>query len=414
VGGEASVGDIYVDPAQGNDDNPGTFESPIKTIAAGIEMWSEGRELVLMAGTFSAASGETWGYTLPGGVIIRSNSAGVVLEGTPLVDGMTAQGAGADIRNVTLTGFATALSATAGELSLSGVAFAGDAIALDLAGTAAAVVSDYCTFDDVDAVAQASGTSSLTVSSGVISASGAITVADDAALTMIDVTVDGAESIIVSTTSADTFIADCTFDSVGGSRAMDFVGAGTVRIENTIFDQATVGVGVAINFDSAASLSLEGVDIQGYDDGVVVVAAAAAVMTNGSVQHCNCGLAIWGTSADIDDYTVHYNGTGIHFGSGLKLRNSRVEHNTVGIRASVFASPDFGTEAGDGLNTFRNNSETSYEAIDMFTVTTWARGNTWRPNTQGSEPNGGYIVGTTITGPTSGLNFTIGEFHIYF
>ncbi len=70
---------IYVNPASGSDGNAGTDSSPLKTIRKAMALARAGQRVELQAGTYDAASGQTYPDTIPNGVVVEAVSAGLAV-----------------------------------------------------------------------------------------------------------------------------------------------------------------------------------------------------------------------------------------------------------------------------------------------------------------------------------------------
>ncbi|MGA7934708.1 MAG: DUF1565 domain-containing protein, partial [Kovacikia sp.] len=77
---------LYVNPTTGNDGNNGSQAAPFKTIARALQQAKAGTTIQLAAGTYSAASGETFPLAIPSGVTVLGNEAtkgnGIVVTGS--------------------------------------------------------------------------------------------------------------------------------------------------------------------------------------------------------------------------------------------------------------------------------------------------------------------------------------------
>ena len=100
----------WVDPSSGSDSNDGSFRKPFKTIKNAIAKAIPGQKINLNRGTYSAATGETFGYTVPEGVVI-DGSSGVILDGKANQYAFNFQGSGR-LQNMTLFNFGVPIFAT--------------------------------------------------------------------------------------------------------------------------------------------------------------------------------------------------------------------------------------------------------------------------------------------------------------
>jgi len=156
---------LYADPASGLDSNPGTQAKPLKTLKEALTRMGSGavKTTVLLAGTYSEASGETWAYTVPDGVTLKGNSAGVILQSSTKKAGFSLKGG--TLSDLTLTGFDSALSASSGTQTLTRLTFKGNQYDLSLNGNAASSLQDSNSSGAYTSV-QAAGLSTVSVSGG--------------------------------------------------------------------------------------------------------------------------------------------------------------------------------------------------------------------------------------------------------
>lgn len=104
---------FYAEPAGGLDSNPGTQAKPLKTLKEALSRMGTGavKTTVLLAGTYSEASGESWGYAVPEGVTLKGNSAGVILQSSTKKSGFTLKGVAFKMRGSTVSGNSNASNA---------------------------------------------------------------------------------------------------------------------------------------------------------------------------------------------------------------------------------------------------------------------------------------------------------------
>ncbi|AFY32790.1 DUF1565 domain-containing protein [Calothrix sp. PCC 7507] len=77
---------FYVNPAAGNDANPGSQPAPFKTITRALKLATIGTKIQLADGNYNATSGEVFPLTVPSGTIVVGNEANkgqnVLIEGS--------------------------------------------------------------------------------------------------------------------------------------------------------------------------------------------------------------------------------------------------------------------------------------------------------------------------------------------
>ncbi len=80
------VQNLYVNPAIGNNTNPGTQQAPFKTITQALKVASPNTTIQLAEGKYSAENGETFPLTVPFGVKVIGNEANkgsnILIEGS--------------------------------------------------------------------------------------------------------------------------------------------------------------------------------------------------------------------------------------------------------------------------------------------------------------------------------------------
>lgn len=112
----------------------GTLERPYRSLKTALAIWRKGDTVYLLDGLYNAASGEQWptqsgtpptvlpGPNVPAGaVIVGESAAGVVLEGPDGESAGLAFAGDASVMSLTLRGFARAMLASTGTVTLEGV-----------------------------------------------------------------------------------------------------------------------------------------------------------------------------------------------------------------------------------------------------------------------------------------------------
>jgi hypothetical protein len=131
----------------------------------------------------------------------------------------------------------------------------------------------------------------------------------------------------------------------------------------------------------------------------------------------NSGIYWAGTgSFDLHAVTSTGNGNGIYFTPGaalaVKVRASTLSNNSqFGLQASTATAAvltlDLGTTADPGGSTLTGNTSAGLSLNVPATDTDNAVGNTWTAGAQSADTGGHYAAGTTVTGPTTGANYTL-------
>ncbi len=368
---------FFTDPANGLDTNVGTQTQPLKTIKEALARMDTGaiKTTVLLAGTYSEASGETWVYTIPNSVTLKGNSAGVILQSTTKKAGFTFK-QGATLSDLALTGFGTALTANTGSQTLTRLAFSNNEYALQLSGNAASALQDSSSSGAYTSI-QAAGLSTVNVTGGSFGGtSNALTLQQSAtaSLTNVDISSGG-------------------FDT-GGSSTLSL---NQVKVHDV--DSYVIYVR-----DSATLLNIEASSF--YDN----TGNASVILTNGIVNINNTsfsknGTAIGASGGSITltkSVVINNRSYGITTSKGVafKMRGSTVAGNGSGSGSNATgisiddatAGIDLGTASDPGGNTIQDNGGSSYPnlAVSGSSAKVQAAGNTWNASTQGADAAGRY------------------------
>ncbi|MFO0553778.1 MAG: DUF1565 domain-containing protein [Polyangiaceae bacterium] len=408
-GVEPVLGPIYVDPKFGLDENTGTFAEPMKTIKAALSAWSADRDIVLMEGTYAPASGETWGYVLSDGMRIRANGVGVMLQGTP-IKGAFAEVGGASLEYLNFQGFGVAVSSSAGDAKLIGVGFYNNEVAIGLSGSATMSVTDYSSFAGAGS-AEVTDSAKLTVDYATATAvsseylfraegSGTVEVSN---LEMLD----SPASVVLSLGAATVALTDVTVTN-GGDDVLESYGSGSLTATRLKVDGVT---GFVVRCSGTGTISVDHMIAQHMADYAVFVDGCAATFTHPIVYSGAKGdiRADSGTVTVTDGFFSNNGIAGSTYGvdangGSVVVRGSTFQGFTVAVRSLKLPKPDLGATNDLGQNTFAD-SDRGFEST-IVSGTTPARGNTWKPNIQGSDAQGHYTPQTSY-GPFTGANFLL-------
>lgn len=410
------VAPVYVDPASGLDTNPGTQAAPFKTIAKALQAPASNGVIMLEPGTYDVASGESWPLSLPNGIELRGDGTGAVLVGSPTTNGLAVD-AVVSLTDITLKGFQIAVVVSAGSLTVTGVTFDNDGEGMVLEGTSQALLTNT-DFSGGGAGVAAQTASTFTMTGGTVSGlSGVAFYADGTSslqLDQVQVTNTTAE-VVQARTASTALLTNCSIDSSSpqGSTTGDSLSvaeSSTLTLLNTTISGAAgyavhsfgsstttitggsiAGSGNAA-IDAEASLTVDGTSILGNDTGIY--ATGDATIRNAVIKNnTQAGIAYLGTST-------------------LKVRGSRIENNLVGVDLEGTGGgglADLGGTTDPGANTIQAPSGGTGLYAPNWTVSlVIAYGNTWVPSAQGADAGGGYPDGT-VSGPTSGQNYTLGS-----
>lgn len=393
---------LYVDPSAGHDANPGTQSKPLRTIHQALSrMAGVTRTTVLLPGTYTEDTGETWPYALPTGIAL-TGSEGVVLASTstntnkPKAFSSTGD---ATLSNLTMTGFSVALESAAGDHILTSVTFEHNELDLSLTSSASATLHG-CTSTGASRTIVADGRSQVRIQGG---------------------TYHGADSHAVIAT-------------LNGSATASFT-------------DADLSAGALLAQDSS-TLSLRGVNFHDVPVSAINVAEASRLVVSGGRFHnasCTyflCAAVVTNGTTAIDGATFEKNYIGILTGKGtVSLSNSNITHcdssavfvmhpTTFTMRNTVISNNgqmgigigdvtggiDLGTSTDPGNNTLKNNTGVNLYVTGHQAQSYWvnASGNTWdvdqstEPTAHPTDAEGHYHYPHAYdTGPKTTRNYTI-------
>jgi len=411
--GEPVPVELHVDAESGQDSSDGTIEQPLKTIGRALEVWTEGRVIVLHAGTYSAASGETWGYSFPDGLALQPNTDGVVLRGTPGDVAFAFDGDGA-VQHLTFEGFGTAVRASSGTQSLIGVRFDGNDTAIDLLGDATMSVSDYSAFVG-GAVASVTAYSKLSIAAATMDElaateqGAALVVSGEARLTLSQLALDEVHATFLSVD--DSSVVELADSTMTNSGAVDgLIGAwGSSTVKLTDFSVTGTTDGPAISMDGASTTLF--VDGGSYSSGELAAIRGRGNMTVAGAsfsQHADGAVSVGGGGvATLTGCLFQENwiGVAIDADADVTIRDTVFSENWGAVTAGSL--PDLGADSDLGGNSFTGSELHSNVAVQQgLTGTLEAVGNTWELDTQGSDSSGHYSA-QVVAGPYGGQNFAI-------
>lgn len=425
--GPAAPSQLYVDAAQGLDTNPGSQDKPLKTLKAALAQASStsAKTVVLLAGIYDGASGETWSYTVPDGVTVKANSAGVILAGIQGKSALTLAG-NAALSFLTLKGFDLAVQASSGSPALSGVIFQDNKVGLKLSGSAQATLSDvtfkgsvpFSPTDTLGAMllsdsAQATlnnpllqdtypsrlqGQSRLSLNGGSASGlgSGVFRLSDSASFNCQNFSsqnILGSQTLLNMNGSTRADLNKCTYQLGSGQASAEFA---------YLTQDARIGIQEVSVFGDV-QLFLGGpatrADISG--GGLAVINSSGILNITGSRLN---QLVVSGGSTTVTGATISASSSAsVYVGGGsLKVRSSKISSPSSGMGLLVsntqgILPPDLGTVADPGNNDFSSGESVGLEINAPVQVS--AVGNKWKANVQGANSSGQY-TNQTISGPT--------------
>jgi len=442
---------FFVDPVKGNDANPGTKPLPFKTLAHALSLAIARDTVRLGPLAYSAATNGEKFTNASQQVVVPS---GVLILGTPAEDftsqlvggpgeiGLNLEG-GATVRDVILRGFGTGIRAKAGVQSLKKVILDGNAVGLELSGSAqTTLVGSSVLLTPVSGGsvtgANMSGKAQLTIDGGTMTPggpncardnvtgveihnAGRLTLKNGATLKNIAgnalLLFDGSKALLTSSASIDRDFSALPGSCFPAATAFAFDSASlTLRHASIVSRGGTESIGIFSL--SRAPLTLDTASVVGHTGAGIFAQLNFKLVANGSLFQGsgNGGVGIDAIQADKSSITitgsnVRSNDIGIRAPS-LKLRNSTVTSNRIGILL-LGPSANLGqpTATDPGNNTIQNNQNTGV-TFDSSVVSgsISASGNTWNTNTQGSDGSGHYPKKPLFDGLSpnaSGTNFQL-------
>lgn len=371
------------------DDAADGITAPVKTLKRGVELATTNgaiKTISLGAGVYGFSNGESYPYTVPTGVKILG-VPGTILAGTKTNSGLTI-GTGS-LQNVEFRDFVTAVHIT-GTATLTTVTMKTSGLGILADGNARVTASGLT-------VGGANG----------IKALGAAQIAVDKFIARSSTIIDAREQAAISISKGE-ISGGFYFKAHGKSL--------------TLTDTKITGVGIDLD-GAQLEVTLTNTTIADYAGTAISGNARVFRMTGGELRNSGFGAAtLIGGSYTFTNVRITGNKTG-----GIYLQNGGNGPGTITMRGCTvtgnggagvslfFATGDFGTGASPGNNTFRDNQGIGLESQGVAGFppppprAISAVGNTWRPNTQGSDANGKYSsqVITGIVRTVEGNNFAL-------
>jgi hypothetical protein len=402
VGDDGGPGDapdpgvtIHVSPS--GDDASDGLRSPVKTLKHAIGLAAADTKvtlIVLASGVYSAASGETFPFTVPAHVTIEGPAGGgAILSGGKMGPGMTVGVGG--LRDLDLQDFTTATTVV-GTASLKNIRVVTSAIAvqaetgarltiegLDITGTAAACSTGIVL----------NGHASLTASNVTTRALGTSLLARD-------------QSTVVLTGANAAGDPSCV------PPMFSFVSNGAVDMRDSLLDGGRDGIGIGSSDSSdPTQATLTGVIVRNIKVEALGGRNATVQVIGGKLSHTQqTSLSIIGGIWSLTNLTIENSNAAIYSQDArLMMRGCSIVDNSVGVDLGLGAIGDLGTIDNLGNNVFKNISLGLVIEGGNGTQLIQAVGNTWKA-AQGADQNGKYGIGTVMNGPipfASGNNFDI-------
>ncbi|HEY0476391.1 MAG TPA: DUF1565 domain-containing protein [Kofleriaceae bacterium] len=402
VGDDGGPGDtpdpgvsIHVSPS-GHDTNDG-IAAPVKTLkhAIGLAI-GDARitQIALASGTYSAATGETFPYTVPLNVTIAGPAGGgAVLVGNKMLPGMTVEMG--VLQDLDLQDFTTAITVTR-TADLKNVRVVTNKIAVQAETDARLTVNGL----DITGVAGVCPTGIVLLGTATLTASNLTTRALGTSLAARDHSTVALKS------------ANATGDPSCFVSMFDFTSKGVVDMSDSMLEGGTSGIGIDSSDSSAPTqATLTRITVRNTN--------VAMGGRNATVHAVDCrfsrsrseGISIAGGVWSLTDVTID-EGSGLAIYSQdtrLAMRGCMVLDNREGVDLGLGAIGDLGTTTSLGNNVFKNMAAGLVTEGNNGPSPLQAVGNTWKVS-QGADQNGRYGIGTVMAGSTpcaSSDNFCI-------
>lgn len=396
---DASSGKTVQVATTGDDANDG-ITAPVKTLkrAIGLAMTDGSITGILMAaGRYDAANGETFPYTVPGAITLSGPAGGgAILAGSGTEPGLTL--ATGTIDNLEFENFMVAIVSTAtGHVSNARIRSS----ALALRGETTAVL----TVDNLDITGPATG-----CATGIQLNGGAKLTADTVSSQTLGTAFDLKDQSSLSLNNGmTTGTASCT---VGN---FSIATSGTVTLTSSLVDGGYDGLLFKRTTPPAAT-TLTNVTVRNVTDDAIQGPDAQVTITGGEFSNnARAGLEVFGGTWSLTNVTLKSNGVmAIYLQLSqtpgvITMRGCSVIQNANGVYLFGQVTADLGTTAAAGGNTFQGNSQLGVQLDGNATGLVHAVGNTWNANIQAADAQGKYTV-ATVPGPvavSNGNNFSI-------
>lgn len=432
---------FFVNPSSGNDANKGSQTKPFKTIAKALSRAKAGDTVKLALGQYSKQSnGENFGEGLgvPNGVRLEGSLApsgdlSVLVGAGASEDGLLLQG-NATLKNLGLSGFRSAIIASAGQHTLTHLDFAQNRVGIIANGTARTTLQgstlrlnfpDPTTFNPGVVL---SGQAQFVMDGGIITgggancntnnlgigadSSGSVTLKNGAVLANI---AGGALGLVENSraTLVGAFLSNNLPDGCAARPSVRLSGTAALTLASGHLSNSGGKDTVGITTRGTGPITLKGTSI--FGTGVQLGESARFSMNESSLEQNQVGLDARGTqnvSIIISNSAVQGNFVGI-FAPSLVLRGSRVSGNDTGIVGigKQVLELDLGNSIQPGGNTIFGNTRTGV-TFDPGVIAggAFAHGNRWNPLTQGSDESGFYEPGSRVDGKhpfAHGKNFDL-------
>jgi hypothetical protein len=423
----------HVDATLGNDNAEGVAQAPFRTLKRAFQMAKPSHTIVVHAGTYDQALGESFDYKLPSGVTIRaaSEDAQVLITGPgpssatlwsaagdSTIEGpfaissfatvLVASGGSHTWKNLSVSKAGRAVSATGGSIDVTNLTISGVVNGMDLGGTA---------------VVDVHGGELTAIGPNCMGGVAGFHLGGTAKLTLEGYTVkDGFGEAVSLRESSELEATACVFtnmgsDGCGNGETIGVADEARVTLASTEVSAgrgwgvlvyggpgstAVVLGGSTVIKNNAAS----GVDVSAGElvvgKGVLITGNSGAGLQLGSVKATVAGAVVSNNTSD----GIYCNGPTV-----LELRSTELcKNGGYGVYLSGSGNgqlADLGTASTKGGNLIKDNVQSGLGVNLSGSKTVDAVGNTWMPNEQGANASGVYPMGSSIKGTAQGKNVQI-------
>jgi hypothetical protein len=375
------------------DDASDGVAAPVRTIGRAVALAAlhpEVQVIALDAGTYSAATGESFPYTIPDHVLMAGPVQGrAILSGDATKTGLIVNSG--QLQAIEFESFSLGVEAR-GSVTAADLKFRGSAVAIR-ATTAADLTLRRI---DIASVTGACATGIRLAGGAVLHASdvtagpigAALEVRDQAAATLVRVTAVG--------------------DRTCGSSTVDVYSDGSLDLRDSNIDGGLGGLGLG-GATQPLVVNLSNVTVRNADV-AVYCGLANGTFSGGTLLQNSFGMALTRGSWTVTNvriegtqyYAIAVGGTPTYKAASLVMRGCTLRGNAIGVLVEDLATVDLGTASSPGHNIIQGSSQVGVDSGGTLGPSRIdAAGNTWQPRMQGSD-DAGKLAPTTLTGPYGG------------
>ncbi|TVR89385.1 MAG: DUF1565 domain-containing protein [Trueperaceae bacterium] len=324
-----TVTPITAGPLGDDDTGRGTPAAPVRSMTRALSLAGAGDEVLLLEGSYSAAEGEVWpsytgdaepelltGPNIPVGVTVRGVGRDAVTLLGPGNDGVAANSvalapaAGADLRDLTVSGFAIGVVALEGSVTIA------DARVSDVSGSGVA----------------AGDRADVTLEGVMIGPGGSFGLFSygGARITLVDSTV---ANVTYGATATQSAALNVVRSSVGGLVGIMVLEDASLVLEDAVVEGVSL---MAIAARDRTTVELRGGTVRTAQIGVDFGGRVLRVRDSAIVDHREIGLLISGDPAVVDLGTgADPGGNVLQGSSAYQLHDARDPERTVVITLSA-------------------------------------------------------------------------------